>query len=513
MTSNIRIESFKNDLLDICIDTIKKGKQAIVFMNSKKSAEKQSEDLSKFLKKNDIITTDNKILYEISQKILGDSATKQCQRLSEIIEYGVAFHHSGLKSNQRELIEDEFRNNNIKIIFSTPTLAAGINLPAYRAIIQSVKRFNGISGRQEYIPTLEYLQMAGRAGRPDFEEKIGEAIIVVGNEKEDLLIDKYIFGVAEDISSKLGVEPILRFQMLSVTTFINDFEEIKKFFLNTFYGYQFGDEEYLEFMLRRIINNLKDFELIEEEENKINQTILGNLISKLYIDPITSNKFVNFIKKYKEDPDNLIDFSLLQIICNTFEMRPFLNIKDKNIFSDYYNEYEENLYQEVPDVFEVEFDDYFKSFNVACVLYEWINEQKEDYLMEKYGITPGDLNNKLYNGDWVLYSLQEISRLYDEKELYKKIDVLRKRLKYGIKEELIKLVELKNIGKIRARKLFNEGIKTQKDIEEKSEIVVRIIGEKNTEKITKKPLSFEEKKEKKEKKKKEKNQSTLFDFN
>lgn len=509
MSSDIKIDSHKNDLLDLCIDTLKKDKQALVFMNSKKSAEKQAEELAKYIEKNSLFNINLEKTLEISEQIKGNNPTKQCKRLSNITKQSIAFHHSGLKPNQRELIEDEFRNNNIRIIFSTPTLAAGINLPAYRTIINSVKRFNGISGRQEYIPTLEYLQMAGRAGRPDFKEKKGESIIIVGREKEEILIDKYILGMPEDLSSKLGVEPILRFQMLSVTTFIKDFEEIKKFFLNTFYGYQFGDEEYLEFMLRRIIDTLENFELIEENDDKITQTDLGELVSRLYIDPITANKMVTFVKQYKENPDQLIDFSLLQIMCNTFEMRPFLNIRDKSIFSDYYAEFEENLYQEVPDVFEVEFDDYFKSFNVSCVLYEWINEKEEDFLMDKFGITPGDLNNKLYNGDWVLYSMQEIARLMQEKQLYKQIEIIRKRLKYGIKTELLKLVELKNIGKIRARKLFNQGIKTQKDVEEKSDIVQRIVGEKTAQKIIKKVLTYEEKAFIKKEKKQQK---TLFDF-
>ena len=46
------------------------------------------------------------------------------------ISLAEAFHHAGLKPRQRELIEESFKNNLIKVISCTPTLAAGVNLPA-----------------------------------------------------------------------------------------------------------------------------------------------------------------------------------------------------------------------------------------------------------------------------------------------------------------------------------------------------------------------------------------------
>ena len=72
-----------------------------------------------------------------SKKVLKalDNPTKQCKRLALCIAKGIAFHHAGLHSKQRELIEDNFRAGLIKVICSTPTLAFGINMPAFRAVI------------------------------------------------------------------------------------------------------------------------------------------------------------------------------------------------------------------------------------------------------------------------------------------------------------------------------------------------------------------------------------------
>ena len=72
--------------------------------------------------------------------------------------------------------------NSVNIICCTPTLAAGINLPAYRAIMRSLKRYSGTWGNT-WIPVLEYKQMTGRAGRPGFED-FGEAVSLANTDDE-----------------------------------------------------------------------------------------------------------------------------------------------------------------------------------------------------------------------------------------------------------------------------------------------------------------------------------------
>jgi len=206
---NKKILSTGNGALDLALDTIKIGKQALVFVNTKRSAEKTAEDISKKVK------TENEELIGLSKDVLKalSSHTKQCQRLSDCVKKGIAFHHAGLVAKQRELIEDNFRNGTIKIICCTPTLAFGLDLPAFRAIIKDLKRF-GSRGMAD-IPVLEYLQMAGRAGRPKYD-KTGEAICVAISENDKKkLYEKYVLGEPEEIYSKLAVEPVLRTYLLS----------------------------------------------------------------------------------------------------------------------------------------------------------------------------------------------------------------------------------------------------------------------------------------------------------
>ena len=119
----------------------------------------------------------------------------------------------------------------MRIICCTPTLAAGLDLPAYRAIIKDLKRYGGSFGMVN-IPVLEYLQMVGRCGRPKYDTK-GEGICIAKTAPDkEYIFFKYVCGEPEAIYSKLAVEPVLRNYLLSLvaTRFVSTDEEIMAFF-------------------------------------------------------------------------------------------------------------------------------------------------------------------------------------------------------------------------------------------------------------------------------------------
>lgn len=465
-------------VVNISLDTVLNKKQALVFANSKSRSEKIAEDISKKINFVEY-PIDEKSLLALSEKILSSLSkpTKQCLRLSSCVKRGIAFHHSGLHSMQRHLIEDAFRQGLIKIISSTPTLAAGLDLPAYRVVMADLKRFNERWGMQ-FIPVLEYHQMIGRAGRPGKEES-GEAISIVSSETEkEAIYEKYVLGSPEEITSKLAVEPVFRTYLLSLisTDFVNTKQKIFDFFKNTFWAFQYDDMNKLEYIINKMLDLLVSYNFIipssstdfnsanDLTEERYVATPLGRRVSLLYIDPLTANEFVKAVKRSEEKIVNF--FSLLHLVSSALEMRPLLRVrqKEEEIIKERLAPNYDSLIVNEPNIYSYEYTSFLDSIKTALFFEEWINEKGEDYLLDTFNITPGELHVKIDRADWLLYSLSEISLILGKYELVEKIKLLRFRLKYGVKEELFELLALDNIGRVRARRLYMNNIRSVTDI-------------------------------------------------
>lgn len=473
-----------NPVVNIALDTMKIGKQALVFVNTKSGAEKAAEEIAKKIKGNE---KELILLSDMALNAIG-KPTKQCQRLSECLRKGIAFHHAGLAAAQREIVEDNFRQGRIKVICSTPTLAAGIDMPAFRTIIRDLKRYS--QGGMTNIPVLEYRQMAGRAGRPKFDS-YGEAITIAPAEPEKRQIfDKYILGEPEDIYSKLAVEPALRTYLLSLiaANFIRNRKEIIEFFSTTFWAHQFRDMNELESRIRAMLELLEGWEFIimDDDDFKVaseindfsaKATLIGKRVAELYIDPLTAHYLIECLKRGACRSVN--EFSLLQMISHTLELRPLLSVRTKD-----YDKVNEKLIENSgfilesePSLYEPEYSEFLSSVKTATMLESWINEKDEDFLMEEYNVRPGELRAKLDISEWLLFSADELVKLLNFKPLLKEIAKLRLRVKYGVKEELLTLLRLKHIGRARARKLYSNRIRTIEDVKSaKLDVLGQILG-------------------------------------
>ena len=79
-------------------------------------------------------------------------------------------------------------------------------------------------------------------------------------------------------------------------------------------------------------------------------------------------------------------------------------------------------------------------------------------ISNKVGVEPGDMHRMVENGGWLTYSLYEVAKLLKREDLLTEIHNLRSRIKYGVREELIPIVALEGIGRVRARALYDAGL-------------------------------------------------------
>ena len=104
-----------------------------------------------------------------------DSQLPQILRMREMMERGIAVHHSGLLPILKECVEMLFGRGSIKVLFATETFAMGVNMPARTVVFGATRKHDGLGFRQ--LTCGEYTQMAGRAGRRG-KDPIGTVIII-----------------------------------------------------------------------------------------------------------------------------------------------------------------------------------------------------------------------------------------------------------------------------------------------------------------------------------------------
>jgi hypothetical protein len=101
------------------------------------------------------------------------------RELRPLLAHGIGIHHAGILPRYKQLVEQLTLDRLLRFVVSTETIAAGINLPARTVVFPSLRKF--IKQEARLVTPAEYHQMAGRAGRPQFDDK-GLAIALAPEE-------------------------------------------------------------------------------------------------------------------------------------------------------------------------------------------------------------------------------------------------------------------------------------------------------------------------------------------
>jgi len=455
----------KNPAINLTSHIIQSGGQALLFAGTRKNAvslaRRAAANVTNLLSK-----PMKRSLTRIAEEILATGErTRISELLAELIQQGTAFHHAGLGGAHRRIIEDAFRDGKIKVLTATPTLAFGVNLPARMVVIHDYRRYEPGYGYYP-ITVLEYKQMCGRAGRPRYD-KIGESVLIAKTEDErDYLMESYVLAEPERIWSKLAVERILRSHVLATIAadFAHTEQGIYDFFGKTFYAYQY-DPRAIRGVITKILKFLYDEKMIEVGGENIYATKFGRRVSELYIDPVSG---VMIREALLSRAPRLTDISFLHMIAHTPDMFPKLRPYSREIdeIALFVDEHRDEFMFDVPDEWEdrIAYEEFLGEAKLAWVLDAWVEEISEDETIERFRVQPGDLYRLIEAARWLLYASHELATLFGHKDMLPRLAELMERAEKGVKKELLPLVRLEGIGRVRARVLYNAGLKSIDDL-------------------------------------------------
>ncbi|NXO34350.1 HFM1 helicase, partial [Locustella ochotensis] len=269
------------------IQTYSERKPALVFCATRKGVQQAASVLAK----------DAKFLLSIEQKqrLQGFANSLKDSKLKDLLTYGVAYHHAGMEISDRKIIEGAFTVGDLPVLFTTSTLAMGVNLPAHLVVIKSTMHYVG-GVFQEYSET-DILQMIGRAGRPQFDTTATAVIMTRCSTRERYI---QMLNGADIIESSLHSHLIEHLNAEIVLHTVTDvsvaLEWIRSTFLYiralknpTHYGFpsgldKVGIEAKLQELCLKNLNDLSSFDLIRmDEANNFKPTETGRLMAWYYI--------------------------------------------------------------------------------------------------------------------------------------------------------------------------------------------------------------------------------------
>lgn len=435
---------------------IEEGGQALVFVNTRRASEQVAVALGptvRALLAPEELRAASQAVADLA--LISEEETEGARRLAELLPMGIAFHNASLTNPERRIVEAAFRDRRLKALVATPTLAAGINLPARRVIVRDTTRYEERLGMQARIPVLEIQQMCGRAGRPRYDRE-GEAVLLArSSEEEERYLDEYLSAHSENVISRLAGEPALRMHLLALVASgeVRDEGELERFFGDTFYGHTLAYTE-LRYTLERVRRFLEEHDLLRSGPG-LAATRFGALTSELYLDPISA---VLLRRALERAPLGVRPFALLASVAATPDLPAmFLRRGEERTFLGRMAEEEsELLLRPDEDGLTADLETFLATLKTAALLERWTEEVPIVEITREFGVGAGDLRAKVEDATRLLFGMARFAAQF-RRELVRAIDALELQVQYGVGEELLDLVRLRGVGRVRGRLLFEAG--------------------------------------------------------
>lgn len=473
----------KNDVIVKIVEkAIEDNSQALSFVSTRRFTESLATYVAKKIDKK--TTNEQKHKFkQVADKLLevpkkkGSLPTTTCLKLAEAAEKGVVFHHAGLFNEQKEIIEDEFRNGNILMITATPSLMYGVNLPSKYVVIRDHTRWT--SNGPASIPVFDYEQMSGRAGRPQYDD-VGYSYLVAKTMDEAFDLEaRYIDGEIELTNSKLidNKDAIYKQIIAQIASSLSkNLDDLNDFFGKTLYGFQMKNnpsmsmfaQDSLNWELESALEFLLQNGIIRATPEGLKTTDFGNLIAKSNYAVETAVK----IKEYVSTMEKLNTAEMIYALAETPDL-PLISFKGRKSKDPVRDKLSEC------GLFAV---DIGNPEATAVSLIEWIDERNEYEIENAYNVYSASTRRSAYEASRLVKFAKNTLEVLGNYSNLKDMDYLSARLYYGVKEDIIPLVVgVKRLGRKRARllmKTFGDNLNeaSEKDLQKIEGIGPKLAG-------------------------------------
>lgn len=413
--------------------------------------------------------------YRIGEQLeLFSEPTDTSSILKTVSEKRVAFHSADLNFAERSVVENALRNKELDVVFSTSTLAAGVNFPIKTVLFDSFRR-NWVT-ENPWLQKGDYLNMSGRAGRLGLDEE-GYAILMPQNRIERIKANDYISSGMEPLQSVLLNRSMRKSVLHLISIRICKTEtEINKFYSNTFWWHQTEERnsKLLEKVASRISESLEWLDengLIQRNKSNYNPTQLGKTISSTGLLPSTGIFLFSMIKKNEATfSDDRFELPLLHAILCSDEF----DEEHGSRFLPYPGRRgPEAAAKEAIDscscfVNPLEVKQYDRVMNAAFAVFLWSRGASEATLREAVRpISYGQLHVLALDVAWVLDGLNRISicsGITPQYPVPAKINLLAQTVRFGVEREALDIFKsasyyrVPGFGRQRAMALAGAGL-------------------------------------------------------
>lgn len=363
------------------------------------------------------------------------------------------FHNANVDTRGRKDLEYRFRNDkNFRVLVATSTLAWGVNVPARRVVIVGIHR-----GLQE-VEKYDIDQMCGRAGRPQYDKE-GDVYILLPNKdfaqhkarlERPIRITSQMVDKADRSNHKtLGFHLVSEIYHGTVETRA-DVEEWFRDTLASFQEQELGDE-----FVGQVLSSLEAAGAIIDAGGIYEATAVGKVASLFYYSPYDvadlKKNFTSLFKNSRENDDHALAWSLANIDGHATAICSKAEAEEIAAFA-------RTLCQKG----QLGHDWFTSPFlkgkaKVAYCYHSVLRGAISGILAGQMAALKADAGRLVQ----VLSALDMMAARWKADDFW---TGLRKRFMYGVTGELLDLLDIPGVGAVKARKLFNAGLRSRADI-------------------------------------------------